>query len=211
MEIKNNRMKNNRKEKLAEYLIEYKTKIDELYNQLDLNELNNAVSEIITAVVNKKTIWFCGNGGSAALASHMHVDFGYFVRYFSKIRPKVRALTDCIPIITAVANDDNYDCIFTEQMQNNFEKGDVIICISASGNSKNVINAAKYAKELNGISIGFIGFDGGDLFKSVDIPIYTKNPKGDYGPIEDLHSILMHLIVSYLKNDSEYTNYVNKN
>lgn len=203
-------MKILRKDNLKKHLTEYKYKIDELYNQIDINKLNSAVSELISAIVNKKTIWFCGNGGSAALASHMHVDFGYFVRYFSKIRPKVRALTDCYPIISAIANDNNYEHIFTEQMQDNFTKGDVIICISASGNSKNVINAAKYANELNGKSIGFIGFSGGDLLNSVDIPIYTKNPKGDYGPIEDLHSILMHLIVSYLQHDKEYMDFVNK-
>lgn len=203
-------MKIERKDNLKKHLTDYKNKIDNLYNQIDINKLNDAVSELITAIVNKKTIWFCGNGGSAALASHMHVDFGYFVRYFSKIRPKVRALTDCYPIISAIANDNNYEHIFTEQMQDNFAKGDVIICISASGNSKNVINAAKYANELNGTSIGFIGFSGGDLLNSVDIPIYTKNPKGDYGPIEDLHSILMHLIVSYLSLDNEYMDFVNK-
>tara|TARA_B100000963_G_C22612011_1_gene665336 strand:+ start:707 stop:1318 length:612 start_codon:yes stop_codon:yes gene_type:complete len=198
-----------RKDNLKTYTAKYKVKIDNLFNQLDYTKLNDAVTSIINAIVSNKTIWFCGNGGSAALASHMHVDFGYFVRYFSKIRPKVRALTDCIPIISAIANDDSYENIFTEQMQGNFTEGDVIICISASGNSKNVINAANYSKDLNGTSIGFIGFEGGELLNSVDIPIYTKNPKGDYGPIEDLHSILMHLIVSYLREDDEYMNYVN--
>lgn len=202
-------MSTNRKELLADHLDSYKTKLHNLLEALKIEDLDAAVTAIIDSMTAGKTIWFCGNGGSAATASHMQVDFGYFVRYFSKRRPRVRALTDCTPIMTAIGNDNNYDEVFTEQMQDNFDAGDVIICISASGNSMNVVNAAKYATSLGGKSIAFVGFEGGKLNDAADISIFTPNPKGDYGPIEDLHTILMHLMVSYLEQDQQYMKFAN--
>jgi len=193
-----------RKVKLKNYLKLYKEKLNTVLDKIDETILEQIVATIITAFKNDNTIWFCGNGGSAATASHMQVDFGYFVRYFSKKRPRVRALTDCVPIMTAIGNDNAYHEVFTEQMQDNFDAGDVIICISASGNSMNVVKAAQYATELGGTSIAFVGFGGGKLNEVADISLYTPNPKGDYGPIEDVHTILMHLIVSYLEKDEEY-------
>ena len=202
-------MEKNRNKKLLNHLNSYKKKLNNLLEEIIEKDLETAISAIISAMTNGNTIWFCGNGGSAATASHMQVDFGYFVRYFSKRRPKVRALTDCTPIMTAIGNDNNYDAVFTEQMQDNFEAGDVIICISASGNSMNVVNAAQYATSLGGKSIALVGFDGGKLKNVADIAIFTPNPTGDYGPIEDLHTILMHLMVSYLEQDDEYMNFAN--
>lgn len=194
---------------LANHLDSYRSKLTDLLNELKVEDLEQAMTAIIDSMTSGKTIWFCGNGGSAATASHMQVDFGYFVRYFSKRRPRVRALTDCTPIMTAIGNDNNYDAVFTEQMQDNFIAGDVIICISASGNSMNVVNAARYATELGGKSIAFVGFEGGKLHEAADISIFTPNPKGDYGPIEDLHTILMHLMVSYLEKDEQYMKFAN--
>lgn len=197
-------MSNSRKTNLTNHLEDYKVKLNALLDKIDTDVLESVVATIVTAFKNNNTIWFCGNGGSAATASHMQVDFGYFVRYFSKKRPRVRALTDCTPILTAIGNDNAYDEVFTEQMQDNFDAGDVIICISASGNSMNVVKAAQYASSLGGTSIAFVGFGGGKLNEVADISLYTPNPKGDYGPIEDVHTVLMHLIVSYLQKDEEY-------
>lgn len=199
----------NRKDLLAKHLKDYTEKLNNLLKELNIEDLDAAMTTIIDTMTNGKTLWFCGNGGSAATASHMQVDFGYFVRYFSKRRPRVRALTDCTPIMTAIGNDNNYDEVFTEQMQDNFDNGDTIICISASGNSMNVVKAAKYATSLGGKSIAFVGFEGGKLKDAADIAIYTPNPKGDYGPIEDLHTILMHLMVSYLEQDEQYMKFAN--
>lgn len=199
----------NRKDLLAKHLKDYTEKLNNLLKELNIEDLDAAMTAIIDTMTNGKTLWFCGNGGSAATASHMQVDFGYFVRYFSKRRPRVRALTDCTPIMTAIGNDNNYDEVFTEQMQDNFDNGDTIICISASGNSMNVVKAAKYATSLGGKSIAFVGFEGGKLKDAADIAIYTPNPKGDYGPIEDLHTILMHLMVSYLEQDEQYMKFAN--
>ena len=193
-----------REQNIKTYFEDYRTRLNNLLDKVDLVELTKVVDAFITAFKNNKTIYICGNGGSAATASHMQADFCFFTRYFSEFKPKVRALTDNIPLITAISNDMSYDLVFVEQLKGNFEKGDVLVCISASGNSGNVIKAAEYIKDKEGTSIGFIGFTGGRLLELCDISLYTENPKGDYGPIEDLHMLYDHLIVNYLSTDGEF-------
>lgn len=193
-----------RKELIKDHFNVYRKKIDDLLNKVDLNEMEKVLTTIITAFKNGNTVYVCGNGGSAATASHMQVDFSFFVRYFTKFKPRVIALTDNVPMMTAVGNDTSFDDIFVEQMKGRFDKGDVLICISASGNSENVIRAAQYANETGGASISFVGFSGGKLKEVSLISLYTENPKGDYGPIEDLHMIYDHMMISYLVKDPEF-------
>lgn len=193
-----------RKLTLENYFSDYRTRLNNLMDLVDLDDLERVVTTMVTTFKNGKTVYVCGNGGSAATASHIQADFSFFVRYFTKFRPKVRALTDNSPIITAVGNDTSFDDIFVEQLRGHFEEGDAIICISASGNSENVVRAAQYANENGGTSIGFIGFTGGKLKETCTYSLYTPNPKGDYGPIEDLHMIYDHLIVNYLSKDKEF-------
>lgn len=193
-----------RKFTLESYFSDYRERLNNLMDLVDINDLEKVVTAMITAFKNGGTVYVCGNGGSAATASHIQADFSFFVRYFTKFRPKVRALTDNAPILTAVGNDTSFNDIFVEQLRGHFEEGDVIICISASGNSENVVRAAQYANENGGISIGFIGFTGGKLKDTCTYSLYTPNPKGDYGPIEDLHMIYDHLIVNYLSKDKEF-------
>jgi D-sedoheptulose 7-phosphate isomerase len=193
-----------RKNNLIKHTNEYKQKIDNLFELIDFDILEKITEEIVKAYKNNKTIYVAGNGGSAATASHYQVDFGFFVRYFKKQRIKVRSLTDHSPLMTAIGNDNSFDEVFTQQMQDHFNPGDVLIAISASGNSLNVVKAAEYATKLGGTSIGLVGFEGGKLKDACDICLFTPNPKGDYGPIEDLHMIICHLLVSYLKNDEEF-------
>lgn len=193
-----------RKNNLIKHTSEYKQKIDDLFELIDFDILERITEEIVNAYKNNKTIYVAGNGGSAATASHYQVDFGFFVRYFKKKRIKVRSLTDHSPLMTAIGNDNSFDEVFTQQMQDHFETGDVLIAISASGNSLNVVKAAEYASKRGGTSIGLVGFEGGKLKDACDICLFTPNPKGDYGPIEDLHMIICHLLVSYLKHDEEF-------
>jgi len=193
-----------RKVTLENYFSDYRERLNNLMDLVDINDLEKVVTVMITAFKNGKTVYVCGNGGSAATASHIQADFSFFVRYFTQFRPKVRALTDNTAIITAVGNDTSFNDIFVEQLRGHFEEGDAIICISASGNSENVVRAAQYANENGGTSIGFIGFTGGKLKETCTWSLYTPNPKGDYGPIEDLHMIYDHLIVNYLSKDKEF-------
>jgi len=117
---------------------------------------------------------------------------------------KFRSLTDQVPMITAIGNDHSYEDIFVDQLIDNFEPGDVLVGISASGNSMNVIKAVEYANKMNGTSIGLVGFKGGKLKEVSQICLYTPNPEKEYGPIEDLHMIIDHMMVTYLTKDEEF-------
>jgi D-sedoheptulose 7-phosphate isomerase len=189
---------------LNKFVTEYKNRLNDLLNSIDLEVLEKVIVCLISAFKAGNSIYVCGNGGSAATASHIHADFRFFVRYFTKFRPKIFSLTDNVPLITAIGNDISFDEIFVEQLKGVFSNGDVVICISASGNSENVIRAAKFANENGGISLGFVGFDGGKLKETAKLSLYTPNAKGDYGPIEDLHMIFDHLIVNFLAQDEEF-------
>ncbi|QKJ31475.1 SIS domain-containing protein [Mucilaginibacter mali] len=191
-------------EKTKNYLENYRKKLDEILEQIDATVLTQVIDVMIAAFKSKNTIYVVGNGGSAATASHMQADFSFFVRYFTKFRPNIIALTDNVPIITAVGNDTSFDDIFVEQMRGRFKPNDVLIAISASGNSPNLVKAVEYANSIGGNTIAFIGFLGGKLKDLAKVPLYTPNPKGDYGPIEDIHMILNHVIVNYLSTDEEF-------
>lgn len=193
-----------RKNDIQTYFESYRKRVDEILNKVDVDSLVKIIEVMISAFKNGNTVYVCGNGGSAATATHMQADFSFFTRYFTKFRPKVRALTDNVAMMTAVGNDTSFHDVFVEQMKGHFEKGDVIICISASGNSENLIRAVKYANNNGGTSIGFVGFEGGKLLDTATISLFTPNPKGDYGPIEDVHMIFNHLIVNYLSKDQEF-------
>ena len=193
-----------KKLEIQNYFKEYRNRIDEILNTVQIEKLVETIELIISTFKSGNTLYVCGNGGSAATATHMQADFSFFTRYFTKFRPKVRALTDNAAMLTAVGNDTSFDDIFVEQLKGHFQSGDILICISASGNSENVIRAANYANENGGTSIGFVGFEGGKLLNTANISLFTPNPKGDYGPIEDVHMIFNHLIVNYLSKDEDF-------
>jgi len=109
------------------------------------------------------------------------------------------ALTDNVPLITAIGNDDGYENIFVNQLRVHYREGDKLIVISASGNSPNVVRAAEWVKQKGGRVIGLIGFDGGKLKEICDIIIHVETPKGEYGPVEDIHTILDHLVANWLQ------------
>jgi D-sedoheptulose 7-phosphate isomerase len=193
-----------KKTEIQNYFKDYRNRIDEILNTVQIEKLVETIELIISTFKTGNTLYVCGNGGSAATATHMQADFSFFTRYFTKFRPKVRALTDNAAMMTAVGNDTSFDDIFVEQLKGHFQSGDILICISASGNSENVLRAASYANENGGTSIGFVGFEGGKLLNTASISLFTPNPKGDYGPIEDVHMIFNHLIVNYLSKDVDF-------
>jgi D-sedoheptulose 7-phosphate isomerase len=194
----------NRKKNIDSYLVNYKTRLNNILDQLTPGNLEPVITAMIDTFKNGKTLFVVGNGGSAATASHMQVDFSFFVRYFTKFRPKIRALTDNVPMMTAVGNDTSFDDIFVEQLKGHFVPGDTLLCISASGNSENVVRAAQFANNNGGTSIAWVGFEGGKLKDVSKITLHLENEKGDYGPIEDMHMILDHMIVNYLAEDDEF-------
>ena len=193
-----------RKNNIDRYLVNYKTRLNNIFDQLTHENLEPVITAMIDTFKSGNTLFITGNGGSAATASHMQVDFSFFVRYFTQFRPKIRALTDNVPMMTAVGNDTSFDDIFVEQLKGHFVLGDSLLCISASGNSENVVRAAQYVNDNGGTSIAWVGFAGGKLKDVSTISLHLENEKGDYGPIEDMHMILDHMIVNYLAEDDEF-------
>ena len=181
-----------------DYFKGYIGNLYEILMDMDLNDVDSVVDCFLSARRNKKTIFFIGNGGSAATASHFAQDLGEVGRKANKPGFKTMSLTDNISMISAAGNDHGYDKIFTIQMEELFSPGDVLVAISASGNSPNVVNAVEFAKKAGGKTIGFIGFDGGKLKNLCDHIVHVKTDISEYGPAEDAHLIMDHLIASYL-------------
>ena len=175
-----------------------------MLDSVDIEDLEKVVTTMVTAFKNGNTVFICGNGGSAATSSHIQVDFTYFIRHFTQYKPRILSLTDNTSMISAIGNDTSFDNIFAHQLNGMLLTGDVVLCISASGNSENVIRAAQFCNDNGGTSIAFVGFGGGRLKEVCNYSIHNENPKGDYGPIEDLHLIYNHLIVTFLSKDEEF-------
>lgn len=183
------------------YTESYFNYIAQLLAAMDKKAIGRFVAELEEAWAKESTIFIVGNGGSAATASHMANDLGLDVLKKSGITKAFRAmsLTDCNAVLTAIANDDGYDNLFVNQLKIHYREGDKLIAISASGNSPNVIKAVEWVKTRGGKTIGLLGFDGGKLKGLCDLVIQVTTPKGEYGPVEDIHMILDHLIATWLQ------------
>lgn len=172
--------------------------ISRLLNELDTNKILEFIEELEAAREAQNTVFVVGNGGSATAASHMANDFGFGSHVNVDPPFRVLSLTDNVAVMTAVANDTSYDNLFVRQLQLYYQPGDKLVAISASGNSPNVVAAAKWVKERGGNVISLVGFDGGKLKDISNLSIIVKTPKGEYGPVEDVHMILNHLIYTWI-------------
>lgn len=143
------------------------------------------------------TVYVLGNGGSASTSQHFSADLQkvFIERSF---HGKVISLNDNISTITMIANDYSFDEIFSRQLRSKIEKDDIVICISASGNSINVRKAIEVARELAVKSVGIVGFDGGWMRDNCSICLLIETDVGDYGVAEDAHLILCHAVKEYL-------------
>ena len=171
----------------------YNTQIKRLYTSLQ--KLNNKLIEdmyhyLERAVTNNNTIYAFGNGGSASIANHFACDFLKGSNYKKKIR--YISLSCNNELITAISNDIGYSSIYSFQLERLVKKDDLIIAISSSGNSKNIIKAVQIANRKKAHTIGLTGFDGGKVSQIVDLSINIKSD--NYGVIEDSHSFLMHFM-----------------
>lgn len=144
-----------------------------------------------------RQVFIMGNGGSAATASHLARDLAIGAAAQGKPRLRASSLTDNTALITALANDIDYDSIFEEQLVGQVEKDDVVIGISASGNSPNVLKAMEFARSQGATTIGFIGFEGGKLKEICHKSIILSSR--DYGQVEDVHLALAHIIAYMMK------------
>jgi len=169
--------------------------------RLDLSTVAQAFERLDHARRQGQTIFIIGNGGSAATASHMANDLLNMTYKVPGVVPafRVMALTDNMAVFSAIANDDGYDQVFVRQLATLFRTGDVLVSISASGNSPNLVAAARWAQAHGGINVGLLGFDGGVLLPLCDTAVVVKTPPGDYGIVEDAHMIMDHVITGWFQ------------
>ena len=170
----------------------YKEQLVDTIGQIDLEKVELATSWLRGARDTDHHIFTCGNGGSASTASLFVCDVVKGASYEREKRFRIMALTDSLATITAYSNDVNYDCVFIEQLKNFANSDDVLIAISGSGNSPNVVKAAEYARSIGCKTIGLTGRDGGKLGKAVDLNIQV--PVQHMGRIEDAHLVICHMM-----------------
>ena len=176
-----------------------------LIDKLSIENVSKFIELILETRENNKTIFFIGNGGSASTASHFVNDISLGSRQFEKPFRAI-SLCDNQAVITAIGNDDGYENIFLQQLQTQAKAGDVLVAISASGNSPNIIKAINWAKDNDLTTVGLSAFDGGMLAKISNLNIHVPTKIGEYGPAEDLHMVICGLVGSFFrahfKNDS---------
>lgn len=175
-------------ERIREYILH----LQEAISNISVHQVKRLTELLLEAYRNERQIFILGNGGSASTASHFACDLSKGTINGNGKRFRVLSLTDNVALMTAWANDSHYDSIFKEQLENLLEPGSVVIAISASGNSKNVLNAIEYAKSMDCITIGLTGFGGGELANIADECIIVNSDR--YGPVEDIHLMLEHMI-----------------
>jgi D-sedoheptulose 7-phosphate isomerase len=181
----------------SDYIKKYFEHLSEILQRIDHEAVAKVIELIIRAREQERNIFFIGNGGSAATASHFANDLAIGSR--SKLSPyRVISLTDNNAVMTAIANDFGYEQLFVKQLEAIYREGDLLVAISASGNSPNVLKAVEYVKGRGGTTIGLTGFDGGKLKPLVDYVLHVPTQKGEYGPVEDIHMIFDHVIGTYL-------------
>lgn len=180
-----------------DYTQEIKAYIDlekDTLSKLNVDDINAAMNAIIEAYEGKHTIYIFGNGGSSATASHYQNDFNKGISEYVENKFRFQCLNDNMATIMAIANDIGFEEVFRFQLKNKLEEGDLIIAISGSGNSKNVINAVEYAKSCGNKIIGMTGFTGGKLKEMSDISLHV--PVMSMQTTEDIHMVFDHLIMS---------------
>lgn len=185
-------------DKPADYARAYLDYLASCLQSVDCTAVEAFIRLLLAARENGKTVFFIGNGGSAATASHFANDISIGTRTGDDRPFRAVSLTDNIPVMTALANDEGYDRMFIDQLKVHMRDGDALVAISASGNSPNVIAAVEYAKTRGATVVGMTGFDGGRLKALSDISLHLATARGEYGPVEDMHMIFDHLIGSYL-------------
>lgn len=166
----------------------------EVLKQLAVEEIEKALYTLEQAMEHEKTIYIFGNGGSSATASHFQNDFNKGISEHTVKKFRFVCLNDNVPTVMAIANDIGFEEIFKFQLEGKLQKEDVIVAISGSGNSANVINAVLYAKKIGSTVIGLTGYSGGKLKELCDISLHV--PIQSMQITEDVHMIFDHLMMS---------------
>ena len=183
------------KQELEKNILENK----EALSHINLESVEKIALKIDETRNSDRTVYVAGNGGSSSTASHFVNDLIKATINKDKKLIKAISLTDNVPLLTAVSNDINYSDIFRFPLESLSSEGDMLIVISASGNSKNLINAVDYCNQNNIYTVGLLGFDGGTLNKKVNLSNLIQTEPNKYELVENMHMVICHLISRYLK------------
>jgi D-sedoheptulose 7-phosphate isomerase len=181
---------------IREYLVDYSTGLSKALEGVSPERFEEFVQLLESAYQDGRRVFFMGNGGSGSTASHFACDLNKGVSYGRQKRFQVISLNDNLATLTAYANDVSYEDVFVEQLKNFLRPGDLVVGISGSGNSPNVLKAIAYANGLGAHTVGLCGFDGGKLARTVRTPLLA--PVHDMQKAEDIHMILLHVVMQLL-------------
>lgn len=174
----------------------YTTRITEAISKIDIKLWNDCAEALYDIWFSEKNVFLAGNGGSASTVNHFSVDWSKGLATICGRPMRAYSLVSNIPLITALSNDNSYEAIFSDSLKYFAKQGDMLLIVSGSGNSKNVINAVQTAKDLGLKSIGLTGYDGGQVSKLVD---FNANvPFDNMQIVEDIHSMFGHFVLEYI-------------
>ena len=172
--------------------------LGDVLRRIDITAIDRVVDALLAARAEDRAVFVLGNGGSAATAAHLANDLAMGTQPPHR-RLRTFSLVDNAALLSAAANDYGYEEVFVRQLDGILRPGDVVIAISASGNSANVLRAVAHANAVGAVTIGFSGFDGGRLRQLAQIDVHVPTDDGEYGPSEDAHLALAHVITYYLR------------
>ena len=181
----------------ASYLDAYAEEVARACKTIDPEAFNRAAAILIEAYDRDARMFSCGNGGSASIANHMQCDHVKGVRTTTDLTPRVLSLSTNVELLTAIANDLGYENVFVYQLQSQSGPGDVLIAVSSSGRSPNIVHALTWARDHGVRTIAITGFDGGAARAVAEVAIHVDSV--NYGVIEDLHQAIMHALAQYIR------------
>jgi phosphoheptose isomerase len=182
---------------IAQYFDAYAARLAEATASVSRPALAAAEAVLAAAVERDGTIYSCGNGGSAAISNHLVCDHAKGVSCDTGLRPRVHSLAATVELLTAIANDVSYADVFVHQLKLFGRPGDVLVTISSSGDSENVVRAVQWAKDNGLATIALTGFSGGRTAKLADVALHVASD--NYGVVEDVHQSIMHALAQHIR------------
>jgi phosphoheptose isomerase len=179
------------------YFDAYAAELSRACKTVEADELERAAAILLEAYAGGARVFSCGNGGSAAIANHLQCDHVKNIRTGTDLCPSVVSLSTNVELLTAIANDMGYENVFAYQLQSQAEPGDVLIVVSSSGRSPNIVQALTWARDHDLRTIAITGFDGGPARELADAAIHVDCR--NYGIIEDLHQSIMHALAQFIR------------
>jgi phosphoheptose isomerase len=183
--------------RVASFFDAYADEVSRAAKTIDSEALDRAAAILLEAYQQGARMFSCGNGGSASIANHMQCDHAKGVRTATDLTPRVFSLSANVELLTAIANDTGYENVFVHQLQSQSEPGDVLIAVSSSGRSPNIVRALAWARDSGLRTIAITGFDGGAARAVAEVCVHVDCT--NYGVVEDLHQGIMHALAQFIR------------